>query len=143
MRASSLTNLGAAVGSTISSEYDKVIELAQIAEEIETLAPYAAQIAEIVANLPDVLTVEQAVDIINNLSVVVTQLPENTPATGELVGTEIRLGIPQGNQGPRGYNGLTPQIEFSMDANGNLVYDVVDWIDLNTGDTINRPAEEW
>lgn len=143
MRANSLTNLGVSVEYNINSEYDKVLLVAAIADEIRELSPHADEIATLVANLPEVETVHQAVEIINNLSVVVTELPETEQATAELVGTEIRLGIPRGAQGPRGYNGLTPQIEFSMDANGNLVYDVVDWIDLNTGDTVNRPAEEW
>ena len=143
MRASSLTNLGVGVDYNIASDYDKVLVVAGLAEEIEALAPYSSQIGEIVANLPDVLTVQQAVDVLNNLSVVVTTLPENVPATSELVGTEIRLGIPKGDRGPRGYDGLSPEIEFSVDGDGNLVYEVVDWIDVNTGDTTNRKAEEW
>lgn len=143
MRASSLTNLGVGVDYNIASDYDKVLVVAGLAKEIEALAPYSSQIGEIVANLPDVLTVQQAVDVLDNLSVVVTTLPENVPATSELVGTEIRLGIPKGDRGPRGYNGLSPEIEFSVDGDGNLVYEVVDWIDVNTGDTTNRKAEEW
>lgn len=90
------------------------------------------------------MTVQQVVDVLNNLSVSVTTLPENAPATSELVGTEIRLGIPKGDRGPKGYNGLSPEIEFSVDGNGNLVYEVVvDWINVNTGNTIDAPAEEW
>ena len=143
MRASSLTNLGVGVDYNIASDYDKVLVVAGLAKEIEALAPYSSQIGEIVANLPDVLTVQQAVDVLNNLSVVVTTLPENVPATSELVGTEIRLGIPKGDRGPRGYNGLSPEIEFSVDGDGNLVYEVVDWIDVNTGDTTNRKVKEW
>lgn len=143
MRASSLTNLGVGVDYNIASDYDKVLVVAGLAKEIEALAPYSSQIGEIVANLPGVLTVQQAVDVLNNLSVVVTTLPENVPATSELVGTEIRLGIPKGDRGPRGYNGLSPEIEFSVDGDGNLVYEVVDWIDVNTGDTTNRKVKEW
>lgn len=143
MRASSLTNLGVGVDYNIASDYDKVLVVAGLAKEIEALAPYSSQIGEIVANLPDVLTVQQAVDVLNNLSVVVTTLPENVPATSELVGKEIRLGIPKGDRGPRGYNGLSPEIEFSVDGDGNLVYEVVDWIDVNTGDTTNRKVKEW
>ena len=142
MRASSLTNLGVGVDYNIASDYDKVLVVAGLAKEIEALAPYSSQIGEIVANLPDVLTVQQVVDVLNNLSVVVTTLPENVPATSELVGTEIRLGIPKGDRGPRGYNGLAPMLEFSIDGDGNLVYEVVDWLDINTGDTLNRPTEE-
>ena len=143
MRASSLTNLGVGVDYNIASDYDKVLIVAGLAEEIEALAPYADQIGELIASLPDVLTVQQAVDVLNNLSVSVTTLPENVPATSELVGTEIRLGIPKGDRGPKGYDGLSPEIEFSVDGNGNLVYEVVDWINVNTGNTINAPAEEW
>ena len=142
MRASSLTNLGVGVDYNIASDYDKVLVVAGLAKEIEALAPYSSQIGEIVANLPDVLTVQQAVDVLNNLSVVVTTLPENVPATSELVGTEIRLGIPKGDRGPRGYNGLSPEIEFSVDGDGNLVYEVVDWIDVNTGNTVYALIEE-
>ena len=143
MRASSLTNLGVGVDYNIASDYDKVLIVAGLAEEIEALAPYADQIGELIASLPDVLTVQQAVDVLNNLSVSVTTLPENVPATSELVGTEIRLGIPKGDRGPKGYDGLSPESEFSVDGNGNLVYEVVDWINVNTGNTINAPAEEW
>lgn len=143
MRANSLTNLGVALDYNVASDYDKVLVVAGLAEEIEALAPYASQIGEIVANLPDVVTVQQAVDVLNNLTVNVTTLPENVPATSELVGTEIRLGIPRGHMGPRGYNGLAPMIEFSMDGDGNLVYEVVDWVDVNTGNTVNVPIEEW
>lgn len=142
MRASSLTNLGVGVDYNIASDYDKVLVVAGLAKEIEALAPYSSQIGEIVANLPDVLTVQQAVDVLNNLSVVVTTLPENVPATSELVGTEIRIGIPKGDRGPRGYNGLSPEIEFSVDGDGNLVYEVVDWIDVNTGNTVYALIEE-
>ena len=140
MRANSLTNLGIALDYNVSSDYDKVLVLSRIASEIEELAPYANEIGEIVANLPDVLTVQQAVDILNNLSVSVTTVLENTPATIELVGTEIKLGIPRG---PRGYNGMAPKVEFSVDADGNLAYEIVDWLEINTGHTTTDTIEEW
>mgnify|MGYP001143558821 CR=1 FL=1 len=143
MRANSLTNLGVALDYNVSSEYDKVLVVAGLAEKIEALAPYASQIGEIVANLPDVLTVQQAVDVLNNLTVSITTLPESVPATIELVGTEIRLGIPKGDSGPRGYDGLTPMIEFSIDDGGNLVYEVVNWLDISTGNTLSKQTEEW
>ena len=143
MRANSLTNLGVALDYNVASDYDKVLVVAGLAKELEELAPYASQIGEAVANLPDVLTVQQAVDIINNLTVVVTTLDPIFPATSELVGTELRLGIPQGVRGPKGYDGLAPKIEFSIDGDGNLVYEAVDWLDINTGSTLNPPAEEW
>ena len=143
MRANSLTNLGVALDYNVASDYDKVLVLSGIASEIEELAPYANEIGEIVANLPDVLTVQQAVDILNNLTVSVTTLEPGTATTSELVGTELRLGIPRGDVGPRGYNGLAPMIEFSIDGEGNLVYEVVDWLDINTGDTFSRTPEEW
>lgn len=143
MRANSLTNLGVGIDYNIASEYDKILLLSNIASEIEELAPHANEIAQIVANLPDIVSVQQAVDVLNNLSVSVTTLDPALPATSELVGTEIRLGIPKGDRGPRGYNGLAPDIEFSLDGDGNLVYEVVDWIDINTGHTVNPPAEEW
>lgn len=105
MRANSLTNLGVALDYNISSDYDKVLVLAGIASEIEELAPHANEIATIVANLPDVLTVQQAVDVLNNLTVNVTTLMPGAEATSELVGTEIRLGIPAGTQGVQGIQG--------------------------------------
>lgn len=142
MRANSLTNLGAALDYNINSDYDKVLVIAGIVSEIETLAPHANEIAQIVANLPDVLTVQQAVDIVNNLTVSVTTLDAGMQSTSELVGTEIRLGIPRGDKGDRGYDGLSPEIEFSMDDSGNLVYEVVNWVDVNTGDTVYAPLEE-
>ncbi len=143
MRANSLTNLGVALEYNVASDYDKVLLLAGIASEIEELAPHANEIATLVANLPDVLTVRQAVDVLNNLTVSVTTLPENAPANSELVGTEIRLGIPKGAKGPRGFDGLAPMIEFSIDGDGNLIYEIVDWLDINTGDTLSRLSEEW
>ena len=143
MRANSLTNLGVALDYNVASDYDKVLVVAGLAEEIEALAPYASQIGEIVANLPDVLTIQQASDLINNLTVKVTTLNPGTQATSELVGTELRLGIPRGDKGERGYDGLSPDIEFSLDERGNLVYEVVNWIDVNTGDTVYAPLEEW
>ena len=57
MRANSLTNLGVALDYNVASDYDKVLVLSGIASEIEELAPHANEIATIVANLPDVLTV--------------------------------------------------------------------------------------
>lgn len=138
MRANSLTNLGVALDYNVTSDYDKVLVLAGIASEIEELAPHATEIATIVANLPDVLTVQEATDIINNLTVSVTTLPAGSIATSELVGTEIRLGIPRGDAGSNGFDGLTPMIEFSVDVNGNLVYEVVDWLNINTGDTLSK-----
>lgn len=105
MRANSLTNLGVALDYNVSSDYDKVLVLADIASEIEELAPHANEIATIVANLPDVLTVQEATDLINNLTVSVTTLEPGSTATSELVGTEIRLGIPAGVQGAQGIQG--------------------------------------
>ena len=105
MRANSLTNLGVALDYNVASDYDKVLVVAGLAEEIEALAPYASQIGEIVANLPDVLTVQEASELVNNLTVKVTTLPAGSTATSELVGTEIRLGIPAGTQGAQGIQG--------------------------------------
>ena len=105
MRANSLTNLGAALDYNVASDYDKVLVVAGLAEEIEALAPYANQIATIVANLPDVLTVQEASELVNNLTVKVTTLPAGSTTTSELVGTEIRLGIPAGTQGVQGIQG--------------------------------------
>ena len=105
MRANSLTNLGVALDYNVASDYDKVLVVAGLAEEIEALAPYANQIATIVANLPDVLTVQEASELVNNLTVKVTTLPAGSTTTSELVGTEIRLGIPAGTQGVQGIQG--------------------------------------
>lgn len=105
MRANSLTNLGVALDYNIASEYDRVLVVAGLAEEIEALAPHANEIATLVANLPDVLTVQEASELVNNLTVKVTTLPAGSTATSELVGTEIRLGIPAGTQGAQGIQG--------------------------------------
>lgn len=105
MRANSLTNLGVSLDYNVASDYDKVLVLSGIASEIEELAPHANEIATIVANLPDVLTVQEASELVNNLTVKVTTLPEGSTATSELVGTEIRLGIPAGTQGAQGIQG--------------------------------------
>ena len=105
MRANSLTNLGVALDYNVASDYDKVLVVAGLAEEIEALAPHANEIATLVANLPDVLTVQEASELVNNLTVKVTTLPAGATATSELVGTEIRLGIPAGTQGVQGIQG--------------------------------------
>lgn len=105
MRANSLTNLGVSLDYNVASDYDKVLVLSGIASEIEELAPHANEIATLVANLPDVLTVQEASELVNNLTVKVTTLPEGSTATSELVGTEIRLGIPAGTQGAQGIQG--------------------------------------
>ena len=60
MRANSLTNLGVALDYNVVSDYDKVLVVAGLAEEIEELAPHANEIATLVANLPNVLTVASA-----------------------------------------------------------------------------------
>ncbi len=105
MRANSLTNLGVSLDYNVASDYDKVLVLSGIASEIEALAPHANEIATLVANLPDVLTVQEASELVNNLTVKVTTLPAGSTATSELVGTEIRLGIPAGTQGAQGIQG--------------------------------------
>ena len=105
MRANSLTNLGVALDYNVVSGYDKVLVVAGLASEIEELAPHANEIATLVANLPDVLTVQEASELVNNLAVKVTTLPAGSTATSELVGTEIRLGIPAGTQGAQGIQG--------------------------------------
>ena len=63
MRANSLTNLGVALDYNVASDYDKVLVLSGIASEIEELAPHANEIATLVANLPDVLTVQEASEL--------------------------------------------------------------------------------
>jgi hypothetical protein len=144
MRANSLTNLGVSIERDIASGFDLIQEVAGIASEIEALAPHADEIATIVANLPDVTTVQQANEVLNNLTVSVTTLPTGSMATAELVGTEVQLGIPRGATGADGYDGVTPVVEFTVDGAGNLQYEVVDYIDINTGNTMPQPIqEEW
>ena len=125
MRASSLTNLGVASDYYIDSDYDKVLQLSAVTQQIQQLAPYATEIATLVANLPSITTIAQAEELINNLTVVATTLPAESATTATLVGTEIRLGIPRGEAGAAGANGKTPIIEFTMDVSGNLQYEVV------------------
>lgn len=146
MRASSLTNSGVASDYYIDSDYDKVLQLAAITQEIQQLAPYATEIATLVANLPDITTIAQAQELINNLTVVATTLPAGSNATATLVGTEIRLGIPRGNAGVAGANGVTPIVEFTIDGSGNLQYEVTGWIDVNTNNTVANSLQapgEW
>ena len=131
MRANSLTNLGVSIERDIASGFDLVQTVAGIASEIEALAPYANEIATIVANLPDVTTVQQANEVLNNLTVSVATLPTGSMATVGLVGTEIQLGIPRGATGADGQNGLTPVIEASFDsATGILTFDTVGYKDI-------------
>lgn len=142
MRANSISHPGVGASRELPSSFDDIKALSAIAEEIAELAPYAEEIATLVAALPDVTTVQEAVDIINNLSVTVETLPEGSTATATLVGTNIHFGIPRGNKGDAGANGLSPNISITYDdATGNLEFDVVSWQDLSG---LNVDAEmEW
>ena len=71
------------------------------------------------------LTLERAVDILENLNVEVTTLSAGTDATSELVNGVWRIGIPRGLDGADGYNGLTPVPSFTYnELTGNLEYSV-------------------
>ena len=138
MRANSLTNLGVSIERDIASGFDLIQEVAGVASEIEALAPYADEIATIVANLPDVVTVQQANEVLNNLTVSVTTLPVGSEATAALVGTEIQLGIPRGATGADGQNGLTPEIEANYDSfTGILTFETVGYKDITDEDLVS------
>ena len=126
MRANSIFNPGVAASRELPSNFDKIEAIASIVSEIEELAPYTSEIAEIVANLPDVVTVQEANDLINNLSVsVVGTLPAGSEAVATLNGTTIELQLPVGATGEAGINGFTPELTFSYNpATGWLEYDV-------------------
>jgi hypothetical protein len=92
-----------------------------------------------------VTTIQQANEVLNNLTVSVTTLPTGSETTAALVGTEIQLGIPRGATGADGLNGMSPYVEFSVDPNGNLQYEIVKYVDVNTGTTtdLTPVQEEW
>ena len=125
MRANSLTNLGVSIERDIASGFDLIQVVAGIASEIEALAPYADEIATIVANLPDVTTVQQANEVLNSLSVSVTTLSEGSEATATLVGTEVRFGIPRGADGINGIDGVNnyTHVKYASDITGSGISD--------------------
>ena len=71
------------------------------------------------------LTLERAVDIIENLNVEVTTLGPNAEATSILEDGVWKIGIPRGKDGVDGYSGLTPIPVFTYnELTGNLEYSV-------------------
>lgn len=48
-----------------------------------------------------------------------------------------------GYNGANGYNGKVPVLEFSIDADGNLLYEVVDYIDGPVTEADPYLVEEW
>jgi hypothetical protein len=125
MRASSISHPGVAASRELPSNFDVIQKVAEVAGEIEELAPYAEQIATLVAALPDVTTVQEAADIINNLSVTVETLPEGSTATAVLTGTNVHFGIPRGADGSDGIDGVNNyvHIKYAVDKLGSGISD--------------------
>lgn len=89
--------------------------------DISTLADY------------DFTKLTAQIDAISNLTVrVVETLSVGQLAEAELVGNELQLSL------PRGYDGVTPQYEFTYNSGtGDLEYELTGYIDVNTGDIVS------
>lgn len=167
MRASSLTNNSLVVNREIDSKYDAVLAVRDKLAEIEIVAglDIDALIAELEAvqdftGITVVAGDEAAWDPITK----VITVPTVKGDTGDqgIQGIQGVQGA-QGIQGPRGLtgqagtngtdgmnganginglNGMVPVLEFSIDNNGNLVYDVVGYEEgPPAGDRF--PIQEW
>jgi hypothetical protein len=129
MRVSSLTNLGVAIERDIPSGYDEIQDVAAIDEEVVIVANNIDSVVSVAIDLPDILTVQAAADLVENLSVSATTLGDGTEATAVLTGSNIAFGIPEGKDGA---DGQVPDIEFSVDVDGNLQYEVVGYYENAT-----------
>jgi len=118
--------LDSALNRNIDSKYDVILEVSKKISEIE----------DINAAIEDG-TLDNMLNIINMLV-----------ATGE-PGTEVTwdgttLTVPRGDagatgeQGSAGYNGLTPNYEFTYNStSGMLGYELANYTDVNTGSTVD------
>lgn len=83
-------------------------------------------------------TLEQAIEILENLNVEVTTLPAGSQATSALINGVWQIGIPEGLAGSDGEDGKTPVINVAYDTNGNLVYTVtVDGVEIANTTLLN------
>lgn len=122
-RTTSLINIGdLAVQRLLDSKYDVVKAVSAYLADIETIAaqdiPAIAQALQDALDFTNFTVVPGAVpswDPINKVLTVPT-VKGDTGATGP-AGAD-------GANGTNGTNGLTPQVEFSVDVNGNLLYNV-------------------
>lgn len=72
-------------------------------------------------------TLEQAVEILENLNVEVTTLPAGSQATSELVGGVWQIGIPEGKTGIDGADGFTPDISITYNpVTGDLEFETTE-----------------
>lgn len=71
-----------------------------------------------------ILGVTEAAQLIQNLEVQASSLPAGSEASATLTGSQLVIGVPRGEDGVDGIDGLTPKITLSVDGNYNLIYDV-------------------
>jgi hypothetical protein len=131
-RSTSLNNLtGTAITREIDSKYDVIKAVSNYLTDIETVAD--ADVATLIAEL-------EAAQDFSGISVV-TGSPVNWDAVNKI------LTVPKGDTGNTGApgddgaDGVIPVLEFSMDAEGNLLYEVVAYETL-IGATLPI-VEEW
>lgn len=126
MRANSISHPGVAISRELPSNFDKIEKVAEIQDEIEQIAPYTSELVTISANLPDVLTVQEASNLVNNLAAtVVSTLPAGSQADVALNGTTLEFSIPKGEDGIDGVDGVNNYIhvKYAIDGAGSGLSD--------------------
>lgn len=122
-RATSLSNIGdLAVNRLIDSKYDIVKQVAAKLPEIEQIA--AEDIDGLIAGLNEALDFTGIIVVAGEVA---AWDPETKVITVPTLQGEVGLqGLAgtDGADGVNGTNGLTPSVQFSVDVNGNLQYEV-------------------
>lgn len=131
-RSSSLNRIDSGLSREIGSQYD---EVKKVADNLDAINYVAEQdLAGLIAAL------EAAVDF-TGISVVT--VPVGTPASWDPVNKVLTVPVQKGEQGDKGLNGengKSPMYEFTVDAFGNLRYELVGY---TTDQTLPIIIEEW
>ena len=137
-RSSSLNNFTlTAITREIGSKYDDVKE---VADNIDTITAIAdSDILNLTEEqLTNAALGGEAYLGLINMEAVANTLGSGSDASVNYDNGILTLGIPRGANGINGSDGLVPDVEFSVDTEGNLQYEVVGYLPL-TGTLV----EEW
>lgn len=131
-RSSSLNRIDSGLSREIGSQYDVVKKVADNLDAINYVAEQ--DLAGLIAAL------EAAVDF---TGINVVTVPVGTPASWDPVNKVLTVPVQKGEQGDKGLNGengKSPMYEFTVDAFGNLRYELVGY---TTDQTLPIIIEEW
>ena len=131
-RSSSLNYIDSGISREIGSQFDAVRKVADNLDNIALVAAedWAALIAEL----------NEAKDF-SGITVVTTDV--GNPASWDPVGKVLTVPVQKGDQGDKGLNGengLSPVYDFTVDAFGNLQYELVGYA---VDETLPIIIEEW